>query len=1456
MRVIFLSDLHITSTSSPETSPWVQHFCDFICSTSAEPTYIFVLGDIINGGDKLAFQTASKIFDYIKQRLQYIDHHFFFLPGNHDYCDSTLNAFQQFVESHQSNVCPPFIFLTDKTWNVTIEDTNFIVTDSINGGQYNLPGSLDLPGIKRCTVPNLTNVLLMHHSIEFEDEGTHTGITNKSESITCFKEIGISYVFHGHAHATRKIGLSDQIFHCGVGSIGLTTDKLNDLVNEQEQFLEIRISSKYVETVVNYLFRGGEQRYMETFLRPVTTTYYKDRTTVLLNNYDPPETYIERYVLTREQACNDDFWLALNKDKRIKLTDAVQAHHRLLLIADAGLGKSTELKNLAFTISRDNRYILPILLSLNIYKGEPILKYLYSTYPNYKTLNPAHFLLILDGYEEMENPHHFKRELNSLLLKHPNIRICISMRSNFLLSSSGAFHDFKVYQLLPLSHKDIVDTLQQHAINAEEFLYTCSVKRLDNLLSNPFYLNEIINLYATSGTLPLPHELMQQIIELRIVKDSQKFEYAKSHTLEESKYELQIALTKMALGMQLLNIAHCPDSEYCRILPDKDERELVKLSSLLIKNPTGYQFSHNIFREYLVAEYLSGGSLDDILPLVSLADGKFINHNWFNILGFLLQIQTSVPLLEWIKKTEPLLLTRLESDRVSENLRFELLKSTLEDIESRNTWFRSEICTEEQLAAFCQCKPSLELLLSHIDNPAHFRSLHFCLRIISYFTDCYGLEDLIGESLTKCATQTELRSEERRIAISAIANLGLANSEITKKIMTVLGPCSDTYIRTGIYELLLIAKHSDDYVDFLLSGLRQANHVSRGKITNGSEGYYLRECLVQISSPEAIAKALSWYSKKENHHFYFFEKDKIFIDIRLKAVHCYNSGSIELFDVMYEFLLAASINYSSTNVDYAIDFFVATATAQQAFTRFLDSSCLHKDFIIACFMEKEPQILDFFCSQYLANQLPDDSVFEHFATSWRNRSDFFVKCAPVLESKAGIVLEPPEPTKSHAELEQEDIQCFFNALFDQGEMETLLNKLLSVQDNPELTINQLTYRPIAQYPTGAKELHYAIIYHGKKECKVKDFFADINWDYFMLERIQHLLDQNAAIKLTNEQLKRMQQIFDSLLSTVDYHTAYSKNEDSSCSLSGELYYCIFIKKHLDIVAPSSYYIGLLEVPYHFMDGHDIEGKYKYLEDHLPLEVIKKRVAYLLAHETRNDIISDLLYACKRYHLLEGKDRAISYCMNNTIPAHRKHIALEYLRDVFGTEVLVNNLVTNVDDSTFDAIVSVLGDDAVKIAPLIISHYKRRKSNFLLQCMITMNLPEGLTEYIQESRHLNHPVDASNDISHLTESISCISSPSLIPLLCEAVELCFSDGFEDVSFHSLYSSLYNAFQKCATSDFHATISALEQMRITSNSNLEKIGFCNMTMDSIQSSHRDKLAKCWSISEVRDFLQTIY
>lgn len=48
-----------------------------------------------------------------------------------------------------------------------------------------------------------------------------------------------------------------------------------------------------------------------------------------------------------------------------------------------------------------------------------------------------------------------------------------------------------------------------------------------------------------------------------------------------------------------------------------------------------------------------------------------------------------------------------------------------------------------------------------------------------------------------------------------------------------------------------------------------------------------------------------------------------------------------------------------------------------------------------------------------------------------------------------------------------------------------------------------------------------------------------------------------------------------------------------------------------------------------------------------------------------------------------------------------------------------------------------------------------ENHFLLDCMINMNMPEGLQGFIEESRTLKHPVDANNNTSNLTITISNI-----------------------------------------------------------------------------------------------------
>lgn len=95
------------------------------------------------------------------------------------------------------------------------------------------------------------------------------------------------------------------------------------------------------------------------------------------------------------------------------------------------------------------------------------------------------------------------------------------------------------------------------------------------------------------------------------------------------------------------------------------------------------------------------------------------------------------------------------------------------------------------------------------------------------------------------------------------------------------------------------------------------------------------------------------------------------------------------------------------------------------------------------------------------------------------------------------------------------------------------------------------------------------------------------------------------------------------------------------------------------------------------------------------------------------------------------------------------------------------------------------DDRLKSKMII--RYKKEPSRFLLKNLIALNVPEGLQIYINASRESNSIFDCSDGISEVTEAISVIHNISLLPLLLDAVRVCFSDSFKDGSFHTLYTS---------------------------------------------------------------------
>lgn len=1462
MRIILLSDLHINPGNDQNDVSWVKHFCNFMNSKYCSDTLIFVLGDIVDKGSingEAAFNAADRIFSYIESQLSSVHYQIAFLPGNHDYCDKYLNAFMRFCKRHQTFGTAIFDFSQRNTWNFWFENINFIFTDSIQDGNHDLPGHIDITNVCDCVLPDKTNVLLMHHSLLFEDAYNHTGIINQPDTVSFIIQHNIGFVFHGHSHATRGFQIGGHCLQYGIGSMGTG---LSNLLNEDEQFLELQINGHCIEGIAKWQWHGGAAKYEMCLLYPDTVKQYESGELIPHIKYDVPENYIERYVMPREIASADELTRYFSEEKKTTLFEACQKDRLVLFIADAGLGKTVEMKYLAYVFSEKNPYMRPIFLSLSLFGNEPLQEYIDVFVPEYKTLDPEQFLLIMDGYDELAHPEEFKRTLSQYMIKNCNTHICISMRSNFLLSSSSAFKKFTVYQLLELESADIKKELQKSGVNEEAFRNECYKKNLQNLLRNPFYLRQLIIIYLSDNSLPSQSQLMDRLIEEQFSRDTAKFEYALRLPLEDCRYEAERALTRLAYGMQLLNCIFCNEKTYQYIIEEKD-RQYIKCSSLTINTPHGHGFSHNIFKEHLIAKYVCQMDPADIIEHISISGTKYLNPNWFNILGFISKLYPCAELINWLLDAEPLALTKLEPDRVSAELRYSILTSILLDIVNKNIWFRNEVCSEEHLAVFSQSPQAVDLLISHITTPAHFRSLYFSLSVLTCFSNLYGADDRVRQVLINCYQGNNTRAHEKRVAISAIAALQLNTLEITEDLVERFVTSQSSDERLGVYEYLLQTNQINQYVDFLLSGIKSISYLhDNNEVSNGTENFTLIECLNSVVEPVAIEKVISWYSHKDNMNIDFYNRKELFTNFFDKASREYNKGYVPLFETVYIFLVNAKRQYSRYHIPDALKFFSSTGTIEIAFERLLSEDVVDRLFMVEEIIHFQPDLIDVFCNLYSEDKLQDSSMLKQYALRYHRANGIFQKCADTIQVKTGETLEPPAPPIDYELQHRKDTQTFFDCLFDSDAIQGLLTKLTAIYDNSDITFEQLRDTRIwhENYPAGTDMLELTLMQSGFKKERIVDFIDLVDWNIFFIDRICYLFNrENVATSLiiSDKQHEVLNKVYHQLEENLNYHTAVEEPEINSFRFSRDVHNYMILKEALSLPSPDSYYLGLLEIPCLFVNKKsNIGEKYDLIEQHVAPCFIAERIAALTPLETRICVLDDLMFGCKRYRIKSCKDDAVRVCRMRTISAYNRRNALEYLLEVFGSELILNEIMPAADKDLFEIIIDILratGDDQLKAE--MISRYRKSPSRFLLKNLIALNIPEGLQTYIDTSKKVGGIMDYANDIGEITEAISTIHDISLLPLLLDAVRLRFSDSFKDGSFHTLYSSLQNALFACAKSNFKLVWRSVDELKAELHANLEAVSFCSILQNNILESNKMLLIKELSVPEVREILRKV-
>lgn len=568
-----------------------------------------------------------------------------------------------------------------------------------------------------------------------------------------------------------------------------------------------------------------------------------------------------------------------------------------------------------------------------------------------------------------------------------------------------------------------------------------------------------------------------------------------------------------------------------------------------------------------------------------------------------------------------------------------------------------------------------------------------------------------------------------------------------------------------------------------------------------------------------------------------------------------------MFDIICKFYINASKNYVTQNIPDAVNFFTETETLHNAFEKFEKEEINEKLYLISDLLNAFPELLDFYCKLYVEDRLCSPDLFEEYAERWKRNPEVFEKCSYVIHMKTGNVLETPKQPIDYEGIKRKDIQCFFNSLFNADLLCELLKSLLVFLGRPEMTVEELrnTSHLSREYPKGTWHLRTAIIHSEFSKERVADFFELIDMEDFVISRISHVFNITKGtnhIEISEEQQVAMKEIYSRIEDSLDLHNAFKEMDNGRFSWMNNLKIYMTIKNCLNFQSPSWFYQGLIEIPYFVIDVKNVSEKYDMIENYLEHEQVTSKILAMLPFEKRVLVLSDIFHGCKRYQITAGKATAVSFCVDNSISSTNRQDALDYLYEIFGLKIIVENIMNFVDESFFENIVSILKEEnSDELNKEMLTRYEKNPRFFILKNMINNDMPEGLVIYNEESKKMKKPMDSESGIEEVTRAISGITQIKVIPLLLDSVRLLFSNDFTDSTYFTLYNSLLSAFRNCAQINFETVHFEIKKLQDEMISNIECVGFCSLLLDDIIKSNKDKLINKLSENEVVELLERI-
>ena len=1152
------------------------------------------------------------------------------------------------------------------------------------------------------------------------------------------------------------------------------------------------------------------------------------------------------------------------------LLDYCMEHQNVVLLGEAGCGKTQELQWIEICCYKDANLPRAVRIPLRTYSDESMAQL--ARQHGVEPEEQENLFFLIDGFDEIAGVHkqNFLKQAALYQQENKEARFLISTRNHFYREVLFG-EAFQAVWMQPLTEANIERYVTELGISYENWKVQIEAKQLSAVVENPFYLVELCQIYQECGEIPERDRLMQTLTERKLRQDLEKFRMTGKMDFEENIAEAEMLLERLAAAMHAMDTRVLTETEYERLIPSPEKRELLKYRGIWMFRDGSWQFTHNNFGEYLAAKYLAGRPLAEVQELVCLGHPELgISKNWHHVLSYLLPI-CSGEVWDWLLQQDFTLFLDTDWNRIPASDRSAMLIREWERTRRLHAWIHHQNYRIHDLAEFGMDYTAVKVLLKEIREPQDEISLKNAMLLLGYSPSLYGCQKETLEAF-RAVLWSEQESWVYERAMIALLNLELMDVKLLETLLERFGKNTESEVRYPLYVAIRLLEQADAQIGFLLEGLPYIVSLREKRL--GNESYELNLALRSVSTAPAARRLLDVLTATQAYN-HIYEIDKIVKPAVCCMEQAYSGQKDENWLAMETFYRLSAMHGMHTMEREALQYFEKTGTRQDLFARLLRGS-VNRDgrygtvYLLLPLLDEAISV--WILEQYRQRNFSDaeaaycldlmntgNPVYEELRMLYQDRTGNIICVRPYIDYEA---------RRREGEVSYE------KAVGDRKHYLKLLEECLNrmnVEDmNPQEVEESDTLFYCLESRNDLQEVIQDYRLYAGKQKSVRQWMNllaedDQAWEALQVRIVWQWMQQHKDSEILPVMRTAAEAFYEKHIDSAEFagcqiwenHTEYRRRD-------WKYYYLIYFAQRLELPMEKEKARGLL-----FFGGHFYESEIKeLLRRYLTEEELRQEVEHnLLEKNLKGDPLELHLVLCGEYHCMECLETVRQTALDEKVPEYIRRKAIEAFVKLADESAVCRELLPGLDGRLWicaaETVMRAIRNKQVKNKageaawkPLFLDQlwtFGQDSEEFRVTVygwLIQLQDIRGLRAYREL---LESDMEVPGDGSYMgpVESIALVENQDLWPELANLTELCLCPEFKDRDFCGLSTYLPRAWNNVAAEGeegYRFVCDVLERQQQIYKGDLQREAWINVWLTDAAEAYKTSVQRRWSLEHV--------